>query len=261
MARQPVPVGLEMGDWVPLEVGKVASEMYSSLNDPSLRTKDYAAAVKRLTTDRRMRSVWKELSGHRRGSATVREYVHPAVSEAVRSHRINAETRRLTRGLPPVEKVQRQAIVMLFVEAAQLCSWDRKLWAPHVRTIKELREKIRIYRTLGSRILADVQTLRDLGNSSFASALTDAAEDCNRQADGLEAELCQVLRIRSDLIVSRTSSRLGDPWLRAFIILMSGHCSYLFGKRMDGVVATLTNVVFQRTDLTQDNIRGAFRRT
>ena len=59
-------------------------------------------------------------------------------------------------------------------------------------------------------------------------------------------------------IVARQSDRLGDEWQRGFIIDMADCCKALFGKKMLGVVATMANVAFVRTDLTEDRKYAGF---
>jgi hypothetical protein len=63
------------------------------------------------------------------------------------------------------------------------------------------------------------------------------------------------------MLVIRRSSRLGDPWVQGFIIDTAAHFEALFGKKMLGLVATMANVAFERTDLTEDRVKGVFRRT
>src|SRR5262249_8698608 len=110
----------EVPRWVPPVVAAIACDMHRSLDVSFPRSSNYAAAIERLATDRRMQSVWHELL--RRNRAEPRPYFHPVDQEAVRTHPMHAAVRRLTNALPEPEKLQHEAIALLFVHAAQLFS-------------------------------------------------------------------------------------------------------------------------------------------
>lgn len=246
---------LEIPDWVPPSVVAIAREMHGSLNTGVPRLEAYADAIERLACDSRMRRIWKELGARNRTTEPQDGFMHPVLPESVRRHNLIKTAKRITTTLPAADRLQHQAMVFLFAEAAQLCSWDRTGNGPRTQTRKEIDREDGKLRAMASRLRDDACRLRKLGLPHFVSAIEKAADDCIAQVD---------MRVHfdgDDFLVARSSKRIGGPWVQGFVISMANLYEYLFGQRMLGLVATMTNVAMQRSDLTEDRIRGVFRRT
>ena len=246
---------LEIPDWVPQSVAAIAREMHGSLNTGVPQLKAYADAIERLACDCRMRPVWKELGARNRTVAPRGGFMHPALPGSVRCHKLVKTATRMTKALPAADRLQHQAMLILFAEAAQLCAWDRSGNGPRTQTRKEIDREAGKLRATASRLRDDACRLRKLGRPHFVSAIEKAADDCIAQAN------MRVPYDNDNFLTARSSKRLGGPWVQGFIISMANLYEYLFGQRMLGLVATMTNVAMQRGDLTEDRIRGVFRRT
>ena len=256
---------LEIPGWVPPSVSAIAHEMHGSLNTGVPQLKAYADAVERLACDCRMRRVWQELrktnrSGPKRGS-----YVYPAGVEAVQSHPVSAGAGGCgdTEGLNQKDKVQNQALVILFVELARLRSWnaDRPCSqaedkiGPRAKTAKEASHEIDELRSAVERIRTEAGRLRALRVGYLSPALEEVAAECLAIAD-----LKQRLNSQDVLIVERNRSSVGDDWERGFVISTAHILEHLFGQKMQGLVAVLANVSFGRRDITESQVNGMFRR-
>ena len=251
-----VSTNLSVPEWVPVAVAVQAEDLHNSLVVPGDYFRDFASAVCRFATNPLMQRVWKELSRRSGGVAAFHsDYAHPAQPAAVLGARNSVSARLFIQRLPDRDKIQHQAMVDLFTEAANFFSWNHAgIRGPRTRTKASIDGEVRGFETLARRLRVDADELRRLGAARFVSSLEQAADDCEMQA-----------RFRKPwdddpFIVARQSKRLGDDWQRGFIIDMAGRCKAMFGKRMLGVVAIMANVAFERTDLTEDRIRGVFPR-
>jgi hypothetical protein len=147
-------------------------------------------------------------------------------------------------------------MVDLFAEAVNFFPWNRSnIFGPRTRTKADLDDEVRRLKKLASRLRANAEELSKFGEARFAMLVGQAANFCDMQADWSQP------RQDDSFLVSRQSNRLGGPWVQGFIINTAQCCQALFGKRMLGVVAIMANVAFERTDLTEDRIRGIFRPT
>ena len=142
--------------------------------------------------------------------------------------------------------------------AAAYCDFqataDSAAVGPRTRTRAAVDADVRDLKLLATRLRDNAAKLSRLGGSHFVEELEKAADHCD-----LQAELRSPARV-DPFLVARQSDRLGDPWVQGFIINTAECCRALFGKKMLGVVAIMANVAFERTDLTEDRIRGVFRR-
>jgi hypothetical protein len=252
-----VSTNLSVPEWVPAVVAVQAEDLLSSLVMPGDDFRDFASAVGRFATNPLMETVWKELSRRSGGVAALHgAYAHPAHPDAVLGARTTASARLLIQGLPDRDKIQHQAMVDLFAEAALFFTWKQiDIVGPRTRTKADLDDEVRRLKKLASRLRTDAEELRKLGEARLAMPVGRAADFCDMQADWSRP------RQDDSFLVSRQSNRLGGPWVQGFIINTAGCCRALFGKKMLGVVAIMANVAFERTDLTEDRIRGIFRPT
>ena len=307
-----VSTNLSVPKWVPVAVAVQAKDLHNSLVVLGDDFRHFASAVCRLATNPLMQRVWKELGRPSGGAATLHSaYAHPARAAAVLGARNSVSARRVIQGLPDRDRIQHQAMVDLFTEAANFFSWNRA----GVGTTRKSVDDLRDLRLLAPQLRGDAVTLYRLGGARFAQTLERAAAYCDFQATAdsaavgprtrtraavnadvrdlkllatrlrdyaaklsrlgashfveeldkaaadcdLQAELRGPARV-DPFLVARQSDRLGDPWVRGFIINTAECCQALFGEKMLGVVATMANVAFERTDLTEDRVRGVFRR-
>jgi hypothetical protein len=248
---------LEVPKWVPDAVAAQAQALYRHvLAVPSATAERVAGAVKRLATDPRMRGVWSELLSRRGGQARRQDFVHPVGRTATLKHIDTNDAKSVLETLPESDRLQHEALVELFSDAANFFAWD---WngggaGPFTRTKAEIDSEIADLKALAGRLRREADELRRLGGSSFAPQLESAARNCD-----LQAELGRAAP-DNPFIVQRQSKRLGGPWVRGFIIQTAGHFTALFDKQMLGLVAIMANVGFESCDLTEDRLRGVFRR-
>ena len=237
---------LELAAWVPPAVATVAREMYASLNLGPPQVDDYRKAIERLACDARMRRVWQELRKTNRSGLERGSYYYRASTKAVRSHPLSSE-------IPAEGPVQDQACVLLFVELARLRSWGAGGIGPRAKTKKEAAGRIKKLRAAVDRIRAEACRLRDLGVGYLSPALEEAANQCLALAN-----LEEVLNNQDVLIVDRKTGQ--DEWERGFILTAAHLLEHLFGQKMQGLVAILANVAFDKTDITEAQVGGMLRR-
>jgi hypothetical protein len=149
------------------------------------------------------------------------------------------------------------------VELARLRSWnaDRPCSqaedkiGPRAKTAKEASHEIDELRSAVERIRTEAGRLRALRVGYLSPALEEVAAECLAIAD-----LKQRLNSQDVLIVERNRSSVGDEWERGFVISTAHILEHLFGQKMQGLVAVLTNVSFGRRDITESQVNGMFRR-
>ena len=156
---------------------------------------------------------------------------------------------------PGKGKLQNEAIAILFNEVARLRWWRAGDFGPRTKTAKEATREIAALRDVTQRIQEDAETLRDLGLGFLSPSLDDVAKVCIDFADMYAAH-----NEHDVLIVSRNRSRLGGPWERGFVIAAAHKLEHFFGQKMQGLVAVLANVAFDRNDITESQVNGALRR-
>jgi hypothetical protein len=249
------PTELLVPSWLPAAIAAQARGLYAGLVVlPPEMAGQFAAAVKRLATDPGMRRVWSELDKRQGGRAQSEDFVHPAQSAAVPEDRNTESANLVLQALPEHERLQQQAMVDVFSNAAQLLSWNRAGPGPGTRTKASIDAEVRDLKAVATRLRDITAQLRRLGRARSALEVERVAADCDLQAD-----LARAASRNDPLIVQRHSGRLGDPWVQGFIIDTAAHFNALFGKRMLGLVAIMANTAFEREDLTEDRIRGVFR--
>ena len=207
--------------------------------------------VYRFATDTRMESVWRELGKRTRDgyqstnapfySATLPQQCDSGAALAVhlrehaakeRSLGRDAEAEKLERiaaevadrdrvGMtfdPPPDMKHEMALAALFTVAIA------RFWQhPETATLKELEE----------RVAAE----REAGRVDVAKAFEGLLDDPGARR----------------FIVTR---RRTDARLEAYVEAMTIACRELFGHDLPGIVATLTNVAFERNDITRDRVRA-----
>ena len=108
---------------------------------------------------------------------------------------------------------------------------------------------------LSSQLSGNAKQLKALGLARLGRIVEGVAVDAQLQAE--------FRRVDDGLRTQRRSNRIGGPWVQGYVIEITSCLDFLFGKKMYGVSAAIANVVFElnRKPLTEDRIRGVFRRT
>ena len=234
--------------WVPPAVAAVAKEMHASLNPGPTQLDGYRATIERLARDARMCRVWQELKKMHRSGPDRGSFYHPASVEAVQAHPASAT-------VAEYEAVQDRACALLFIELARLRSWGERddSIGPRAITKKQAADRIKKLMAAVERIRTEAGRLRDLGVGHLSPALEGAANQCLALA-----KLEETLNSQDRLIVDRKTSQ--DKWERGFILSAAHLLEYLFGQKMQGLVAVLANVAFNKADITEAQVNSMFRR-
>jgi hypothetical protein len=240
---------------VPQIVAEVARKLLADVTYmPTAEIARYAGVVRRLAADRRMEQVWIELRRREGGAARHGGYAHRPRREILAAHDQIGWLSPLTEALAGEERLQAHAAAVLFIEVARFCLWDRQIpFGPFARARAEAEGQAAELRDLADKIDEDAERLAVVGLAHHAPQLRQAAADCRSLASLRQPDPSD------QYIVGRHSQRIGDHWVRGFLITISGLCSSLFGKQMPGVVAILCNVTFDRSDMTASKVRGALR--
>jgi hypothetical protein len=242
---------IEFPSWIPEGVASAARYLapLSEVAPPDLR-----AVYHRLTFDPRMQSVWAELRKCKRDHyQPTNEPIHPPslpreveswgnlgeafreqanISEQLGRTSMAAEYERTAQGMAAQherqapeqfsdDERQQRALSFLFVQAGALY-W----WTPRTVSKKEVEKHL--------------QELRATGRAEIAEAVARGLTRPNE----------------ARLIVGRhrTASRL-----EAYVELLAIRMTVLFGNPLYGVTATITNVVFDRTDFDEKRVRAILR--
>jgi hypothetical protein len=114
---------------------------------------------------------------------------------------------------------------------------------------------------MAKQLRVQATTLARLGLPNQAHLINGVAEHCDARSLYEERATLRASH-RPSWIVKRRSNRFGrnGDFVRGFIIMLAKVFTVYFGKRLLGVIATITNVGFERRDLTADRIRGVFER-
>jgi hypothetical protein len=235
---------VEFPSWVPPRIRQAAAEIARSGHVP-------AAVVYRFAVDARMESVWQEFSKRvRDGYQPTTARFYPAtlppqcdswasLAAHLREHAAkerslgrDAEAEKLERTAaavahrdrvgvtfdPPPDMQHDMALSALFTIAVA------RFWQqPETATLKELEQR--------------VAAAREAGRADVARAFEGLLDDPGARR----------------FIVAR---RRTDPRLEAYVEAMTIECRRLFGHDLPGIVATLTNVAFERNDITRDRARA-----
>ncbi len=180
----------------------------------------------RLTSDERMKSVWRELYRTTRGG---KQFLNPA---------------KPLFGFPGFHDPQNQdnAAREYFSNAFGHAAWPALLM-----TRNDYKAKRKSFITLAGRLREDAQNLRSLGLSEHASNVDAAAVDCEERGPNL-------VPVHHPVV---TRSR-GDAAVRGYILRMNFICRYLYERDLHGTVATTASVAFSKK-VTAHQIRNLVR--
>jgi hypothetical protein len=277
MARKRRHQAIRIPEWVPRPVAHLAHFMYEQETRHEVATGSIEL-LRRLACDPRMEGVWAELLKRKRAKyRTTADFFHPAGSglqfwtpEArSRLRRANA-IRSLGDGEPSAEAKHLETSALLEEFAGTECLFPRYEGQPEIprqhlalmvlfhQTFAFARQKPRAvsqsdaqttrnhYVAMAKRILADnieLQRLRGYPDERLERAASAYLE----RADGLAP------RSGSPLLVNRKHGR--NESIKGFVLELAATTRAIFGASLFGTVATLTNVAFDRTDITAGQIR------
>jgi hypothetical protein len=278
MARKKRHQAIRIPDWVPRPVADLAHFMYEQNTRHGVATGSIEL-LRRLACDPRMEGVWAELLKRKRAKyKTTAVYFHPASSgletfwtpEArSRLRRANA-IRSLDDGEPSAEAKHVETLAVLAEFAGVACLLPRYEGQPEIprqhlalmalfHQASELaRQKPRAVsqsdaRTtrnrcvaMAKRILADNSELQRL-RGYRDERLERAAFAYMERADDLAPAP------GSPLLVNRKHGR--NESTKGFVLELAATTKAIFGASLFGTVATLTNVAFDRADITAGQIR------
>ena len=269
---------LEIRDWVRGPIASLAQTLYSQAMLQHQVLGRYGAAVRRLATDPRMQTVWREIFLRKGGAArTGSAYVYPARKEVVRGDPCFSSVEHLSKEVLDQDRLQEQAAALLFIETARFFVWDqRERFGPVVRTKRELDEENDILRELAARYEADAARLERVGDWQAGLPYMWVAQEAETPKEGtvflpasvllkaLAAGARKYIRpTTSDdpWLVARKSNRVGNDWERGLIIWLEKTLDKLFGRRLLGTIARLANVALGRSDVTKGKVQGVLGRT
>jgi hypothetical protein len=218
--------------------------------------RDHADALRKFATDERMKGVWNVVyhrqGGRRRGGA----FEHAAIPAMVRAHLHYQAVKNISAALADRDRVQDQAAAILYLVVTGHALWDRRFdigIGPRTRTRAEINREIARRDELAASLEASAESCLQLGERPAAVTLRELVAEIRKGTEALRPDS------RDPWIIQRKSERIGDDWVRGFIIEATQICLLLFGKKMSGTVAILTNVAFDRHDVTRGAIQGVVK--
>lgn len=244
------PVEISPPDWLPTAVLEVANFLAEMAPDMPA---DIEAVLRRLLVDERMKGVWQDLDKKKRESTPTSErFYEAAPPAAVQSwaamakalHARAAEYRALGDETMATRYEQHAAAV------------EGREGDSSTAPLNEDDERGIVFATvfaLAFRLYASGQSVvsrRDLERRSSdlrAKGQASIADALELQAKSPE---------NAKFVVSRTRS---DPRINAFVEGVAKEMRAMFGQDMPGVIATITNVAFDRSDYDRDRIRALLK--
>ena len=199
-----VPAGTPLA--VQLAVKKIATAPLSN---------DQAEVLRRLATEPRMATVWKELA---RCSRETGDFLHPALRED--------GTRETEQGAQ--DKALAETLFQAFCAATQRVS-VAKIEELELKK-DELRREASFLRTIAERLITS--------HPGNAAAVAEA-ESIKRTAARWDDAITQIRGASDPLTISNDR---GDRTVRGVQILIASFLQWQFGDSMDGTAATLTGV-------------------
>jgi hypothetical protein len=260
------PRTLEIPTWVPPLVAAVAHVNFAEARArpatmgpaEALRVSlfaEHATALRRVATDERMGVVWKEIRRRKRGAEKGKcPFVHGAIVDMLRRCPQYQGLQDYAQPSDEYDRAQDQAAAVLFLEATGHRLRDRHIDAgPRTRTRAAVNAEAETLFKLAARHDDDAAEYDRLGIFDSARTLRALATASRKQSE---------LRRPSPndpWIVNRASGRVGDDWERGLIIKVAQTCDTLFGKLLLATVATIANVVLDRSDITKGKVQGVLK--
>ena len=189
--------------------------------------------LRRLASDQRMKSVWREL--YRKKRRPSNEFLNPAIPVGIA---FEAKPRALQD-----PNNQDMAVRAFFSFAFRYAIEPSKLL-----TERDIKSKFKPFTIMAIRLREDSESLRSLGLKDFASDLETMAIVCEKNGTNFKPGIFYPIVKRSR----------GDQVLRSYILQLSIRCHELFGKGLVGTVATTAGVVFLKK-ITGHQVRDLMR--
>jgi hypothetical protein len=265
--------------WVPTAIIHEAEQPHAGL--ASEENPGEALEVwSRLVLDSRMERVWRELYKRKRTrSQATEEFFYPAcvtkASIAARNRRRASELRKkggpinerdadlleaeaaLEEGDkdPPADPrwSEQDRGVQLFLHRAYKAALDHELVF-----LSDLKEKVSKLQNVAKRLRCDASILSSLGMKREARKLRRIASDCDDDASAILPDRDSdgsVLRPQVDYDPWIITRRRKNLELRTFVASLSITTEQLFGEALCGALATISNVRFNRADVTRGKVR------
>ena len=241
----------------------------------------------RLTYDPRMKRVWGELYKNKKkgvNDKATEEFFNPPyvtnASVAAANRRLASDLRKKTGAINEhdVKLLEAEAAVLERLgdppadprwseqdRAVQLFLYHSYRTALDVKPVflSDLQAKVTELREVAEVLRKQAATLQSQGMNDHAQKLNEIASDCDDNASNINPER-QIGSDENDR--SLFTPQADDPWiierkkgdleLRAFVADLSVTTNMLFRKTLHGTLANVTNVVFDRQDVTFDVIRA-----
>jgi hypothetical protein len=269
--------------WVPPAVIDAAKQIHAETasEENPVEAEEFWS---RLVFDPRMERVWKELYKKKRiHYKPTEEFAHPAcmtnASIAARNRRLALELRQqdgrknkseadfldaeaaLLEGEydPPADPrwSEQERAMQLFLLRAYQAALDHELVY-----LSDLEAKVRKLQNVAKRLRSDAAILSSFGMEREARKLKNIASHCDDEAfnilpyDDENSAHSWSLKTDDRWIIVR---RQGDLELRAFVVSLSIITGTLFRKILYGTLATVSNVRFDRQDVTAEKVREMLR--
>jgi hypothetical protein len=230
----------------------------------------------RLTSDPRMEGVWKRLKQKKRvAHKSTDEFLYPArikiksradvyraraaelrrtsgAGNENKAHLLELEATQLE-GVPATEinmqwSEQDLALRILFTHAYNLA-----LDPPPVVNVAEAHQYLTELRNISARLRNEASKLSELGMEEEALEVERIAANCEEHSYWAELD-------EEDPLISVVVYRdRNNNSLRGYIAYLAGTTQQIFGQPLHGTLATISNVAFQRTDITPDRIHDMLR--
>lgn len=280
---------LTFPDWLPSAVMEAGNELSKGLANEKDRAKAWDVLC-RLISDPLMDRVWREI--YRKHQAT-KEYLHPAFTYASRvaAFRQKASDLRKKGGAANEHDAKSLEVEANYLEAeAKVMEgeidplahtrWTRQDRAAQILLWQAYRAALDDEPVFLSSLIVKTNDLRKVVQDLQSGVTVLQSHNLNREARKLN-ELTEEIEDQADdgdpFLDPQTGRRSGsprfphidDPWvivrgtpdarMRSFIITLSGTTLRLFGNALLRTLANITNVVFDREDITEGRVRELLR--
>lgn len=277
---------LTFPEWVPPAVIEAANQ----LNDELAKEKDPTKAVQvlsRLVSDPLMKRVWQEVYRRKRiRHQSSEEYLNPASTNVSRTAAFprqasdfrerggeenvhNAELLEAEAAIIESESdpifyppwsAQDRAAQLLLRQAYRTALDNTPVYLSH------LEAKTNDLRKLAQELLTRVEILQAYHLDQEARKLKKLVEEIEEEAENIDPYLDPQAGQR---LARPRFPHIDDPWvivrktpdvqMRSFVMDLTIITLQLFGKSLHGTLANITNVVFDRKDVTDERVRELLR--
>lgn len=243
-------VEIKTPDWLPAAVLAMANFLVGMAPDLPADTE---AVLTRLLIDERMKGVWQELGKHKReGAPTAERFYKAVLPAAVQSWAGLAEAWR-----------GRATDYRALGDEATATRYEDYAVAAEARQASHPPQPLNEEEQRGM-VLAMVFTLAVssyLGGLEMVSrtALQRHTDDLRGRGQGLVADALEDQTKNPESAKFIVNRKRSDPRINAFVEGMAKEMRTMFGQDMPGVIATITNVAFDRSDYDRDRIRALLK--